>query len=494
MKYLLFYSRLVNMAVQTKNALKGPYWIGTEQQEGPLPKGLFPGSLPLTLVCILALKGARQGTTKSGTPLYMGYPLDPMYPPVIVGSRESDLTKNRFALVLVKEYEEAFRWPRAEFRSWIGTVGDPGAERSAFLLMSGSMASPPLTGLPIFECKPLHTWNTCNIDPSGCKDIDDVISWKLDGSTVVEVIISIADVSSFVLPGTPEDVEAACRGQSLYANGSVVSPMIHPLISEKAASLHADGVARPVVSLHLPSKTWSRGFLVNQKSYTYEEAIGNSLLKEVFTICGAVSDDPHEWIERTMVLYNVEAANRIKGVGILRTQAPPEAAKAMMWKAAAAVSGEPSLALLGYSAGLYAKEGAHWALGEEVYCHASSPLRRYADLVNQRCLVNLLDGKTPPSTSNILIESLNTRSRIAKQLDRSLLSIPLDVIIMGDGIIIDLYELNVGVYYLPWKSRITIRLLEPYKGAIGDRCCVKGFCDNTAIDLKRRMVWKIMAY
>jgi hypothetical protein len=481
------------MAVRTKNALHGPYWIGTEQQEGPLPKGLFPGSLPLTLVCIVALKGARQGTTKSGTPLYMGYPLDPMYPPVIVGSRESDLTQNRFALVLVKGYEEAFRWPRAEFRSWIGTVGDPTAERSALLLMSGSTASPPLAILPVFDCKPLHTWNTCNIDPPGCTDIDDVISWKLDGSTIVEVIISIADVSSFVLPDTPEDSEAACRGQSLYAAGKVVSPMIHPLISEKAASLHADGVPRPVVSLHLPSKTWSRGFLVNQKSYTYEEAVGNSILKEVFTMCGAVSDDPHEWIERAMVLYNVEAAKRIKGIGILRTQAPPEAAKAMMWKTAAAASGESSLALLGYSAGLYAKEGTHWALGEEVYCHATSPLRRYADLVNQRCLVNILDGKTHSPTSNILIESLNTRSRIAKRLDRCLLSIPLNVMMMGDGIVIDIFELKVGIYYLPWKSRIIVRLLEPYKGAIGDRCRVKGFCDNTVVDLKRRMVWRIQS-
>jgi hypothetical protein len=268
--------------------------------------------------------------------------------------------------------------------------------------------------------------------------------------------------------------------------------MIHPLISEKAASLHADGVPRPVVSLHLPSKTWSRGFLINQKSYTYEEAIGNKLLKEVFALCGAVSDDPHEWIERAMVLYNVEAAKRLNGVGILRTQAPPDAAKAIMWKAAAAASGEPSLALLGYSAGLYAKEGAHWALGEDVYCHASSPLRRYADLVNQRCLVTLLDGKIPSSPSNIVIESLNVRSRIAKRLDRSLLSIPLDIMIEGDGIVIDTYELKVGIYYLPWKTRIIVRLLEPYKGAIGDRCRVKGFCDNTVVDLKRRMVWKIL--
>jgi hypothetical protein len=88
---------------------------------------------------------------------------------------------------------------------------------------------------------------------------------------------------------------------------------------------------------------------------------------------------------------------------------------------------------------------------------------------------------------------LNNRGRIAKQLDRSLLSVPLGGLIEGDGIVIDISELKVGIYFLPWRSRVTVRLLEPYGGAIGDRCCIKGFFDLTVTNLKRRMIWSISA-
>jgi len=479
--------------IKTKDAMKGPYWVDGVPHEGPLPKGLFPGrpSDPLpVLVCIVDLVNrTRQGTSKSGVPLYLAYPLNPSYPPILVGSREKDLTCNRFATVKVNGYEAAYRWIRGELRSWIGLVGDVAAERSALLLMSGASALPPLVSLMVAPELPLLTWNTCNIDPDGCNDIDDVISWNIEDGKVVEVAISIADVSSFVAVGTPEDSEAARRGQSLYSNGNVISPMLHPVVSEGSASLKADGIARPVLSLFLPSLTWKRHLLVNQKTYTYVTAPKE--LKEVFMLCGAKTDDPHEWIERAMVLYNVEAAKRIKGIGILRTQAPPTAAKAALWNAAAVAAGEPSLALLGYSAGSYALDGAHWALGEEAYCHASSPLRRYADLVNQRCLIALLEKKVPPTSSTELIDHLNERGRVAKQHDRGLYAIPADLVVEGNGIVIDKNECKVGIYFIPWKMRITIRLLEPYTGAIGDRRCIKGFCDNTIPNLKRRMVWSL---
>jgi hypothetical protein len=475
--------------IKTKNALKGPYWVGEEKHEGPLPKGLFPGAdLPI-LVCIIDLVNrTRQGTSKSGVPLYLAHPLDPSYPPLLVGSREKDLTCNRFAMVKVNGYEEAYRWPRGELRTWIGPVGNADAERAA-LVAVGGFASPPLFTLPTAESHPLLNWPTSNIDPLGCKDIDDVISWRNEDGKVVEVVISIADVSSFLRSGTPEDLEASRRGQTLYAAETVVCPMIHPVISEGAASLKADGIARPVLSLYLPSLEWKRHLLIHQKTYTYETAPKE--LKKVFAFCGAKTDDPHEWIERAMILYNVEAAKRLKGIGILRTQAPPDAAKTALWATAAEAAKEPSLALLGYSAGVYAKEGAHWALGEEAYCHATSPLRRYADVVNQRYLIALLQGVKPLTCSPELIDGLNERGRIAKQVDRSLLCIPLDTIVEGEGIVIDFKELKVGIYFIPWRSRITIRLLEPYSGSIGDRRLIKGFCDNTITNLKKRMIWSI---
>ena len=477
--------------IRTKNALKGPYWIDGEKHEGPLPKGLLPGVGLPTLICIVDLVNrTRQGTSKSGTPLYLAHPCDPSFPPILVGSREKDLHVNRFATIKVNGYEEAYRWPRGELRSWIGPVGNADAERAALIAMSGGGSFSPLISLSVAESLPLLDWPTSNIDPRGCKDIDDVISWRKEEGKVVEVVISIADVSSFLRVGTSEDSEAARRGQTLYAAGAVVSPMIHPIISEGAASLKADGIARPVLSLYLPSCEWKRHLLINQKTYTYETA--PTEMKEVFAFCGAKTEDPHEWIERAMVLYNVEAAKRLKGVGILRTQAPPDATKAAIWAIAAELSKEPSLALLGYSAGIYAKEGAHWALDEEAYCHATSPLRRYADLVNQRCLIALLKGVEPLPSSQELIDSLNERGRIAKQLGRSLLCIPLDTIVEGEGIIIDIKELKVGVYFIPWRSRITIRLLESYTGSVGDRRIIKGFCDNTIPNLKRRVVWSYM--
>ena len=57
--------------IKTKNALKGPYWVGEEKHEGELPKGLFPGTDPLPiLVCIIDLVNrTRQGTSKSGVPI-----------------------------------------------------------------------------------------------------------------------------------------------------------------------------------------------------------------------------------------------------------------------------------------------------------------------------------------------------------------------------------------------------------------------------------------
>jgi len=473
--------------------------VDTVVHMGPLPKGMLPGlptDPPPTLICIVDLMNrTRQGTSKTGAPLYLAHPLDPAFPPILVGSRESDLTRNRFAMVKVNGFEDAYRWVRGELRSWIGAVGDPVAERMALIAASGSSAHPPLATLPALAATPLLDWDTCNIDPAGCTDIDDVISWRLEAGRVAEVAISIADVSAFLRPGTVEDVAAARRGQSLYSAGRVICPMIHPVVSEGAASLLADGMPRPVLSLVLPSMTWRRQFLINRRSYSYEEAATVAPLREVFRMCGAVTDDPHEWIERAMVLYNVQAAARLAGCGILRTQAPPDAARSAAWSAAATAAGMPALALLGYMAGVYATEGAHWALGEAAYCHATSPLRRYADVVNQRCLVALLEGATPvPAVPASLIDSLNERGRIAKQLDRSLLSIPLESIVAGEGIVIDISELKVGVYFLPWKTRITIRLLTPYGGAEGDRRRIKGFCDSSATNLKRRMIWSFDGY
>lgn len=65
------------------------------------------------------------------------------------------------------------------------------------------------------------------------------------------------------------------------------------------------------------------------------------------------------------------------------------------------------------------KAGGHYALNLPMYAHATSPIRRYADLVNQRQIFARLDGKNPTYTGEELAaiaEGVNTGDRADRTL------------------------------------------------------------------------------
>ncbi len=83
------------------------------------------------------------------------------------------------------------------------------------------------------------------IDPEGSMDLDQAVHVATNGDGYT-VHYAIADVAAWVEPGTPVDVEARQRGQTLYApdHRAALHP---PVLSEAAASLLADGRARPAL-------------------------------------------------------------------------------------------------------------------------------------------------------------------------------------------------------------------------------------------------------
>ncbi len=74
------------------------------------------------------------------------------------------------------------------------------------------------------------------IDPDDAKDFDDALSYELTPAGETKVGIHIADVSSYVRPGTALDREAQARGNSTYLVGTVI-PMLPEKLSNGLCSL-----------------------------------------------------------------------------------------------------------------------------------------------------------------------------------------------------------------------------------------------------------------
>jgi hypothetical protein len=174
---------------------------------------------------------------------------------------------------------------------------------------------------------------------------------------------------------------------------------------------------------------WTHDEIRVKESYTYDSILGSrhaDLLGRVASsLAGRFLSDPHEWIEHMMLFYNRSAAEELKrrGVGVLRRHAAPDLAQLELMRSI----GLPASVgdRLAMRAGEYClaaeKETMHWVLGAAVYCHASSPIRRWSDCVNQMALAVVLQGSgvADPSTFEV-VEGLNAAARRAKRYERDL--------------------------------------------------------------------------
>ena len=312
------------------------------------------------------------------------------------------------------------------------------------------------------------------IDPDTARDFDDAIAVTGRPGGGYRLFVHVADVSHFVTPGSPVDVEARVRATSVYFPDRVL-PMLPERLSDDLCSLRP-GVPRPVHTVVLdfdregqPHRArFADGVIRSAARLTYDEvdqvlagepprdvpppvaamlaradALRERLERRrrargsidfdlpepriVFDAAGNVSGvaiEPrtraHRLVEECMLAANeavAEFLERTSGACLYRIHERPDPDKVealsefvlalgIDWRAdpdavtsrdlqalLALVAGRPVERVVGsvalrsmkqarYSAG----NSGHFGLAAPTYCHFTSPIRRYPDLVVHRLL------------------------------------------------------------------------------------------------------------
>ncbi len=279
---------------------------------------------------------------------------------------------------------------------------------------------------------------TFTIDAEKTQDYDDAFSVIEFSEDKLEIAIHISDLTSYVIPGDALFEEAEVRISSVYTIEESV-PMFPELLSKDLFSLKA-GEERRVFSYNFTifqNGTWKLTNVVQQivsvwENLSYENADGlihddtefwgllskfcqlsqekriengalNMVRKEFefdisnpdqLSISKLKSNSPsNRIIEELAIAVNRETGlllQESKFPGIYRTQSSYKIIKELEIEnkqLPEKIRVEP--------ARLTTIAGPHAGLGCEVYMHATSPIRRFVDLITQHQLKNLINNEDP---------------------------------------------------------------------------------------------------
>lgn len=367
----------------------------------------------------------------------------------------------------------------------------------------------------VFARKDLTGLATFTMDPQGAKDFDDAVSAEREGERI-RVWVHIADVSAFVRPGDPVDVEAWRRSMSVYVPGAV-EPMLPAALSDEACSLVPGQVRRAVTAEMLFSgadcveASFARTLIRSDARLTYEQVdrvFGGDgraeqpwgepleLAREVAAtlqearerrralevqssepafkfddkgapteVHGEQQTESHRVIEHLMIAANEAIARHLQShrlPALYRVHERPDPAaverlvvqleslnvalppipEQFTSQEAEEVVGSISAAVAAHvrakghgRAGLTSlvlrslKQAHYWpvnlghsGLRSANYCHFTSPIRRYPDLIVHRALLaglGLDDAAPDPDSLGEAAEWTSTREREAMKIERS---------------------------------------------------------------------------
>ena len=232
-------------------------------------------------------------------------PNDRKTPKIRINTRHAHQIASQRIVVVIDAWLASSPYPEGHFVRALGGIGETASETAA-LLLEADVDDRPFAPA-VHKCVPPLPWKVteehieepkredlrnlrvCSVDPPGCRDIDDALSAVVvpkndgvEGEEEIEIGVHIADVTTFLKPGTPMDDEALRRGTTTYLVQRRLDMLPKPL-TEDICSLRAD-VERLAFSVFwrvdpatmLPRKDvkprFTKSIIKSSKALTYQKA------------------------------------------------------------------------------------------------------------------------------------------------------------------------------------------------------------------------------
>jgi exoribonuclease R len=435
----------------------------------------------------------RQGLDKRGHMIYIFRPLDGSLPEFIVASRLNNQLQNHWCVVDFLDWEPPSKRPRGSIVQDLGFVGDFSVEKAALYkhYRPTSIEHKTLRTLyetelvEIMELYASNNWkngrvdltnlDTYSIDPYGCKDIDDAFS--LIGES--ELFIHIADVTPWIKPESVIDQLAHRHYSTLYGN-EINFPMLPRELSEDICSLTL-GKERAAITLHIRftnntivEQTVIQSIIKNNNVLNYDNCDSISCKAKYFgqilsnqINCNEIETlmDSHKLIEIFMVYYNMYVAS-LPQCKLFRTQLSKT------------IDLPKELVFMNFESAIYSEiNKGHYCLGIPNYTHATSPIRRYADIIVQRMIVLSL------GLDVAIIKEMNQHQKLDKKFYRDLTF--LSAIYEGDRMVEAIILDENYIYIHSWRQRVKYpNVLTPYS-----KIMLEFYVDPNPIQWKKKIVF-----
>ncbi|WP_428033461.1 ribonuclease R [Amphritea sp.] len=142
------------------------------------------------------------------------------------------------------------------------------------------------------------------IDGEDARDFDDAVYCEKRKSGGWRLFVAIADVSHYVAPGSPLDLEAAERGTSVYFPGHVV-PMLPEALSNGLCSLNPH-VDRLVMVCEMAISSAGK-----MTSYKFSEGVIHSHARLTYTQVGTLLSSPESELGKTVAHNHADVVPHI---------------------------------------------------------------------------------------------------------------------------------------------------------------------------------------